>query len=215
MKKAVVLLSGGLDSTVNIFRASRELNVVLAVTFNYGQRAFINEKAAAQKICKILNIPHRVVDVEWFKEFTQTSLVNIENEVPTEQVKIDDLNASQESAKAVWVPNRNGIFLNIAAGFAEGLGAQYVIPGFNKEEAATFADNSASFMHALDASFAFSTQNGVQVKCYTTDLDKTAIVGLGRSLGIDMDLIWPCYFSGTASCGKCESCLRFKRACQS
>ncbi|MGZ5280409.1 MAG: 7-cyano-7-deazaguanine synthase, partial [Pseudobdellovibrionaceae bacterium] len=143
MKRSVLLLSGGLDSTVNLLAARTESEVVLALTFDYGQRAVAREIEAAQKITSHFQIPHQVLKLPFFTEFGQSSLTDHRKTVPTGgQVSIDDLKTSQETAKSVWVPNRNGIFLNIAAGFAESLKADQIIPGFNREEATTFPDNS-------------------------------------------------------------------------
>lgn len=128
------------------------------------------------------------------------------------EVAIDDLQTSQNTAKAVWVPNRNGIFLNIAAGFAEGLGAETVIPGFNVEEATTFPDNSFPYMKALDESFIFSTANHVKVYCYSVNMDKTEIVKDSIRLKVPFEKLWPCYQAFEKWCGECESCQRFQRA---
>lgn len=215
MKKSVLLLSGGLDSTVNLLAAIAESQVVLALTFDYGQRAVAAEIAAAKRITSHFHIPHQVLKLPFFKDFGQSSLTDHSQDVPTGgQVSIDDLKTSQETAKSVWVPNRNGIFLNIAAGFAESLKADWIIPGFNREEAATFPDNSQAFLEASTAALAFSTSNKVQVRCLTTDLNKSEIVRLGVKNGIDWSWIWPCYFSYDKWCGQCESCLRSKRALQ-
>jgi 7-cyano-7-deazaguanine synthase len=210
--RSVVLLSSGLDSTVNFYEAKRESDVVLALTFDYGQRAAQQEVESAQKIANKLDVPHKVLNLDWFKDFTHSSLVNRSAEVPTTAVKIDDLSRSNETAKAVWVPNRNGIFLNIAAAFAEGLNAQWIIPGFNAEEATTFPDNSQAYLEAATNSLSYSTANKVEVKCFTTHLTKSQIVERGRKLGVDFKQIWPCYFGGEQPCGECESCRRFNRA---
>lgn len=213
MKKSVVLLSGGLDSTVNLLAARQESEVVLALTFDYDQRAVAREAEAARKITAHFQIPHQVLSLPFFKDFGQSSLTDHRKSVPTgRKVSIDDFKTSQETAKAVWVPNRNGIFLNIAAGFAESLKAEWIIPGFNREEAATFPDNSAEFLKASTQALSYSTSNQVLVRCLTTDLNKAEIVKLGLKLGIDWSWIWPCYFSGEKWCGECESCLRSKRA---
>ncbi len=216
-KRSVVLLSSGLDSTVNLYEARLASEVVLCLTFDYGQRAAARESERAAQIAKLAGVPHRRLDLRWFSDFTQTSLVNRAHEVPvSHSVSIDDLTVSQTTAKAVWVPNRNGVFLNIAAGFAEGLGADWVVPGFNREEAATFPDNSEAFLQALNHSFSFSTANGLQAFCFTTQLNKTQIVGRGRELGAPFEMMWPCYFDGEDTggqpCGTCESCQRFRRA---
>ena len=212
-KRSVVLLSSGLDSTVNLFEAREQSEVVLALTFDYGQRAAIKERERSALISASLNIPHKILDLSWFSEFTKSSLVNRAAEVPVSaSVSIDDFKTSTATAKAVWVPNRNGIFLNIAAAFAEGLGADWIVPGFNAEEAVTFPDNTGEFLVAATASFYYSTSNHVNAVCFTTDIAKPAIVRRGRELGVNFDLVWPCYFSGDQPCGECESCLRYKRA---
>lgn len=213
VKRSVVLLSGGLDSTVNLFEACQKTEVVLALTFDYGQRAADREVERAGRIAAAAGVRHQVVSLPWFKDFTATSLVNRASHVPVcDAVSIDDLAVSERSAKAVWVPNRNGILLNVAAGFAEGFGADCVVPGFNAEEARTFPDNTEGFLQALTESFRFSTANRVAAVCFTTALDKTAIVRRGKDLGVPFELIWPCYLADSEPCGQCESCQRFRRA---
>jgi 7-cyano-7-deazaguanine synthase len=215
VKRSVVLLSSGLDSTVNLYEAREQSHVVAALTFNYGQRAALQEIKHARAICNEVDVRHIVVDVPFFSEFTRTALVNRESKVPVQdEVGIDDLGKSQQTAVRVWVPNRNGILLNIAAGYAEGLGADWIIPGFNIEEAATFPDNTDDFLKAATHAFSFSTSNKVEAKCFTTALDKTAIARRGQELGVRFDLIWPCYFGDERLCGQCESCQRFQRACR-
>ena len=213
-KKVVVLLSAGLDSTVNAYEAIKHHHeVVLALTFNYGQRAASKDVEHSAKLAQHLGVPHKVVELPWFKDFNKSSLLVESQEVPTgSAVEIDNLQKSEETAKSVWVPNRNGIFLNIAAAYAEALGADAVIPGFNAEEAATFPDNSREFLKQATKSLWYSTSNHVTVGCYTAHLKKPDIVRLGQGLKIPWELIWPCYFSGDQWCGQCESCLRSKRA---
>lgn len=212
MKRSVVLLSAGLDSTVNLFKAREESEVVLALTFDYGQRAAAREIEHAGKLAAHIGTRHQVIALPWFRDFTKTSLVDTSMDVPTTSVSIDDFNASTTSAKAVWVPNRNGIFLNIGAAFAESLGADWLIPGFNLEEATTFPDNSEAYLQAATRAFQFSTSNQVQVHCFTTQMTKPEIVKLGHQLKVPFDLIWTCYFGGEKPCGQCESCQRFARA---
>lgn len=209
---AVVLLSAGLDSTYNLLRAHQEFKVSLVLTFDYGQKASLRELQRARHLAQSVNLRHEVVSLPWFKIFTQTSLLS-DKAVPVgADIQIDDKETSERSAERVWVPNRNGIFLNIAAGFAEGLGAQFVVPGFNLEEAQTFPDNSAAYLASLDQSFKFSTSNHIRTKCYSIALDKTQIVAEGKRLGLPFHALWPCYLSGAEWCGQCESCQRYRRA---
>ena len=210
--RSVLLLSAGLDSSLNLYEALRCSTVVLAVTFNYGQRAAMREIEFSERLCSKMKVKHRVIELPWMTDFGMSSLVDRNKEIPTSAVRIDDLKVSRETAKSVWVPNRNGILLNIAAGFAESLSADWIVPGFNAEEAATFADNSQEFLVQQTKAFEFSTSNKVEVKCFTTGLRKTEIIKRGVELGMDFELVWPCYFEAITPCGSCESCQRFERA---
>lgn len=212
-KKSVVLLSAGLDSTVNLFWAAQETDVLLALTFNYGQRAALKEIESAKRLTQNLKINHQVIELPWFKDFNKSSLIQKDLEVPQgKSVEIDSQQTSIETMKSVWVPNRNGIFLNIAAGFAEALDADFVVPGFNFEEASTFPDNSEAYLQELNRSFSYSTRNKVQVQCWTTAMNKTEIVQKGIELKVPFKNIWPCYFGEVSWCGQCESCQRSLRA---
>ncbi len=211
---AVVLLSGGLDSAVNLKRAADETGVALALTCDYGQRAAAREIAAAAAMSRAVGAPHRVVALPWLAELCQTALVNPEAAVP--EVRPEQLGAARvtegETARAVWVPNRNGVFLNLAAAFAESLGAELVVAGFNAEEAATFPDNSAAFIAAATAALALSTATGVRVVSYTQELEKPEIVRLGKAIGAPIPQVWSCYHGGEELCLRCESCARLERA---
>lgn len=212
-EKSVVLLSSGLDSTVNFWLEAQNGRAVLALTFDYGQRAAPREIERAREIAKLAGVRHQSLDLTWFRDFTRTSLVSAQMQVPTgAEVQIDDFAQSTQTAKSVWVPNRNGIFLSIAAAFAEGLGAKIVVPGFNLEEATTFPDNTQAYMESVTASLRFSTANQVRVECATVGMHKTEIVELGRQHKAPFHLMWPCYLGEAQPCGECESCQRFKRA---
>lgn len=215
-KDSVVLLSAGLDSTVNLYSALIETNVKLALTFNYGQKAALKEIEQAKFLAESNNIPHKVIDLLWLKELGKSSLTHEKFYIPTgNKVAIDNVAISEASAKSVWVPNRNGIFLNIAAAFAESMTAELIIPGFNIEEAATFPDNSLDFVRSIRKTFTYSTATKVDIQCYTIAMSKTEIVILGKKLNIPFDKMWPCYQAKEKWCGDCESCKRTKRALQS
>lgn len=214
MKKYVVLLSSGLDSSVNLYHYHKnEGQVLLALTFDYGQRAAASEIRSAAKLAGRLGVPHEVVKLDFFRQWGSSSLIDEKKTIPSgDRVSLDDLKISKESAASVWVPNRNGVFLNIGAGYAESLGAEYLVPGFNAEEAVTFADNSQEFMDQMTRAFAYSTQNKVQVACATAKMNKSEIVKLGVSLNVPFSDLWPCYYGDRVWCQSCESCQRMKRA---
>lgn len=209
--KSVVLLSGGLDSTVNLFEAMHSLDVVQVLTFDYGQRAAQAEIRVSQKLCRLHKLNHEVIALPFLKKLGSSSLTKDSVDVPL-HVALDSNSETQASALKVWVPNRNGIFLNIAAAYAESLDAKFIVPGFNLEEAETFPDNSEAFCEAVDQSLSFSTQNKVTVHCFTAGLVKSQIVKRAKELNVPLHEVWPCYFTGDKPCGQCESCQRFLRA---
>ena len=211
--KAVILLSAGLDSSVNFYATLREFEVVLAITFNYGQRAAVKEIEKSKVLTSLNNVNHVVVDLPWLKALGKSALTQENGIIPKgRQIAMDNLATSEKTARAVWIPNRNGIFLNIAASYAESLKAKYIIPRFNAEEASTFPDNSFDFIRATRKSLSFSTANQVEVKCYTITMTKPDIAKLGLDLQVPFKDIWPCYIDGDKWCGQCESCQRAKRA---
>ncbi|MCX7978710.1 MAG: 7-cyano-7-deazaguanine synthase QueC [Bdellovibrionaceae bacterium] len=211
----VVLLSAGLDSTVNLYACLQRGRVVLALTANYGQRAALREIQSARRLCELTGVTHAVVDLRFLGEIGQSALTDEQISVPSgTEVSIDDQGVSLQTAKKVWVPNRNGVLLNTAAAYAEALQANFVVPGFNIEEAQTFPDNTSEYMKATTEALRFSTATGVRICCFTDQLNKTEIVQLGIKLGVPFHEIWPCYFGGQQWCGRCESCQRSRRALQ-
>lgn len=213
--KGIVLLSGGLDSSVCLAFARREMEVALCLTADYGQLAAAREIQAARSLAAHYGVPHRVVNLPFIKEVSDTALFG-ETRLPelSEQV-LDDREVTDESARAVWVPNRNGVLINVAACFAEALDCAYLIAGFNREEGATFPDNTSGFVEAINTSLGYSTLRPVRLVSYTLHLDKAEIVNLGRRLGLPFELIWSCYRGEGEPCGTCESCLRLRRALKS
>lgn len=214
-KRALLLLSGGLDSVVSAGLARRHHEVVLALTFDYGQRARLREIAAARYFCDRWAIRHEVVALPWLATCTTTALVN--PAAPLPQFVSDDLaNTERQSASAaaVWVPNRNGLFINIAAVYAEHHNTPWIVTGFNAEEAVTFPDNSAAFVDRVNAALEYSTQVQARVVSFTQSMTKTEIVREARALEIPLDRCWSCYEGGDTLCGTCESCVRFATALQ-
>ena len=210
---SVVLFSGGLDSTFNLVVTQERGESPLALFIDYGQKAAISEDRATGKICERLGVTRQVVSLPWYSEISTSSLTSKSQEPPTgSQVQIDSLETSHETAEKVWVPNRNGVLLSIAAAFAEALGASKVVAGFNREEAQTFPDNSKEFLEAFNGSLVHSTRLGVRVVCHSIDFSKSEIVQEGKQRNLPFEWIWPCYFSGERPCGECESCQRFHRA---
>lgn len=208
-----MLLSGGLDAAVSLACALEESEVVLCLTFDYGQLASCNEIKAAALLTEYYHLRHQVLAIPFLRDITGTALVKRDTALPEpEMADLDERELAASAAAQVWVPNRNGLFINIAAAFAESCGAQLVITGFNKEEAVTFPDNSIAFVESVNDSLSYSTLNHVRVVSYTQRLDKIDIIKLGLKMSVPLQYIWSCYRGGKKMCGRCESCLRLKRA---
>lgn len=205
--KAIILLSGGLDSLVALgfSKLSNDYNVELALTFDYGQKAVRQEIEASRKICDYYKIEHKVIKLDWLKEITKTSLVASDG-VPTEDFE------TSKSAEAVWVPNRNALFINIAASFCDSFGYNYILYGANKEEAGTFPDNTEEFRAQISELFKTSTLVHPQVIAPLINYTKGDIVKIAVENSMPLDLVMSCYNSGEGHCGKCESCHYLKKA---
>lgn len=207
MSKSLILLSGGLDSLVSLGLSADKLNVELALTFDYGQKSVKYEIEASAKICSYYNIEHKIIKLDFLKEITHTALVT-EGKLPT----AEQLKNEVQCAKSVWVPNRNGLFLNIAAAYADSYGYNNIIIGANKEEASTFPDNTAEFIDSVTNEFQFSTMEKPKVVAPLINYNKNDIVMLALSNGIPLELTMSCYKGGDRHCGECESCRRLRHA---
>ena len=203
--KSIILLSGGLDSLVSCGLKSKDIE--LALTFDYGQKSALKEIESSKRICKYYDIKHEVIKLDFLKAITKTALVS-DNKVP--DVNIDS--ADTNSAKSVWVPNRNGLFLNIAASYCDSFEYKEIIIGANREEAQTFSDNTTEFIERTNKSFEYSTQIHPMVVAPLINLYKNDIVKIALENDIPLDLVHSCYNLSEKHCGKCESCNRLKQA---
>lgn len=211
---AVLLLSAGLDSSYNLVKAIEAgVEIALALTFDYGQRAAIKEMEKSKALAALYRIPHRVVALDFFREFSKSALLSKARELPTgASVDISDAERSRQSAEKVWVANRNGVFINIAASIAESLKVDSVLVGFNQEEARTFPDNSVQFMEAAEKALSLSTANQIKVFSFSTHMTKREIVSDAKRLDLPLEILWPCYQGGEIICRECESCKRYLNA---
>jgi len=210
--KSIIILSGGLDSAVTLATNANQHNIKLALFFNYGQKALEKERLASKALCEFYNIKFTEITLPWLKDITQTSLVKNNEDIPDIDTKdLDTLKIANETKKKVWVPNRNGLFLNIAASYADSYGYDKIFIGANKEEGETFSDNSKDFIEATNKELEYSTQVKPKVIAPLINVNKQAIIELAKSINFPFNLIWSCYSNSEKHCGKCESCKRLKR----
>lgn len=191
MQGAVALVSGGLDSVTAMCLTAKSGAEILAITADYGQPAFEMEKASAGFFARALGCEHLVLDLGWMSGFLPETL---------------DSGAPDDSA--VWVPNRNGVLVNAAAAVAEARGCDMVVVGFNRQEAASFPDNSEAFIDAANHALDFSTAGRVQLRSPTSAMSKEEIARTLVKLGGDTSRLWSCYGRGPGHCGVCPSCRR-------
>ncbi|MDD5205932.1 MAG: 7-cyano-7-deazaguanine synthase QueC [Desulfobacterales bacterium] len=213
-ERSIVLLSGGLDSAVNLAWAAENTEIALALTFDYGQRAAGREIESASRLAEHYSAPWLSLKLDWLREITATALVRRDLKLP--ELSLQELDDSackaRDSAAAVWVPNRNGLFINIAACYAEKEKASLIIAGLNSEEGATFPDHTPEFVEAINNSLKHSTLEKTRVFSCTMALTKEQIFSLAIKHKLPLNLLWSCYEGGKKQCGRCESCLRLKRA---
>jgi 7-cyano-7-deazaguanine synthase len=181
---------------------------------DYGQRAAVAEWRATQAFANHYHLSAQQIQLPWLGSLKGSALTDPRMKMPVfERYELDEQTKTKQSAKVVWVPNRNGVLLHVAATFAEAHGVSKVWVGFNREEAATFPDNSADYLKAINLALEYSTQNKVKVESFTLHWDKSEIVRNLRALpDFPWNLIWSCYLDGQKPCGVCESCQRLKRA---
>jgi 7-cyano-7-deazaguanine synthase len=211
-KKAISILSGGLDSTVATSFFNNDY-AIHALTFDYGQRSSKREIESSKRICDELGIKHTVMDLKWLGKLGKSALTAHDMEVPQlESDKLDDKEICDETALKVWVPGRNVVFTAVATAFAEAEDAEIIIVGWDQEEAVTFPDNSREFLEAFNQTLHIGTLEGVQIEAPVIDMTKKEIVELGEKVNAPMEMSYSCYMGDEVHCGACESCMRRKRA---
>lgn len=209
MKKSIVLLSGGLDSAVSLAVKNHEGNEILVLFFDYGQKSMEFEKRASKNLAEYYKTDFKIIKLDWLKEITKSALVNPDNSVPN----ADTYNMDDDAvSKNLWIPNRNGLFVNIAASFADSFGYDEIVIGANEEEATSFKDNSQEFIDSITNSLKFSANGNIKVVSPLIKMNKSDIILLGKKLNLPFSLIRSCYNNTEFHCGKCESCVRLLNA---
>ena len=213
-KKAVVLLSGGLDSATTLALARSEGFQCYALTFLYGQR-HRQEIEAARKVADSLGvIEHRIIDID-LAGFGGSALTDPAIEVPKDRVGL----GNSEKIPPTYVPARNTIFLSYALAWAEVLGAFDIFIGVNTADYSGYPDCRIGFITAFEKTANLATTAAVQGKGQyrihspIIDMTKAQIILTGKKLGVDYSLTHSCYDpdENGRACGRCDACrLRLK-----
>jgi 7-cyano-7-deazaguanine synthase len=206
VKKAVVLLSGGLDSTITLYLAKRNYDC-LCLIFEYGQR-HKREVESAKRIARIANCPSQVIRIKL--PWKGSSLLDKKFKIP--QLKNSRTQELKNSIPSTYVPARNTIFLSFAVSFAEAIGAEVIFIGANSIDYSGYPDCRPEYYHAFKKVVRLGTKAGIEgngIKILTPMIKRTKaqIIKLGLRLGAPLELTWSCYRGGRKPCGMCDSCL--------
>ena len=207
----LVILSGGLDSTVCMALAARDTGGVLALTFDYGQRHRVEIDRAAL-VAAHYGAEHLVVKLD-ASRWGGSALTDPTIEIPEAEA---EPGASAVAIPVTYVPARNLVFLAVAMGVSEARGADVVYLGVNALDYSGYPDCRPEFVRAFEAAAALALKRGVEgnpveVRTPLIALTKADIVRLGVSLGAPLHLTWSCYRGDDRPCGRCDACaLRAK-----
>lgn len=211
MKKAVVLLSGGLDSATVLAIARAQGWTCWALSFRYGQRHAVELQAAARVASALGAVEHRTADVDL--RWIGGSALTAEIEVPKDR----PLDAMAGEVPVTYVPARNALFLCYALAWAEVLGARDLFAGMNALDYSGYPDCRPEFLRAFEEMANRGTRAGVEGQRFTVHapliaMSKAEIIRTGVGLGLDYAITHSCYDPvGDRACGRCDSCLLRKK----
>jgi 7-cyano-7-deazaguanine synthase len=206
MPKAVILLSGGLDSTTVLYQARIDGFDCYALSFDYQQR-HQKELVAARKVAQMAQVvEHRVVAFD-LRCWGGSALTDSSIELPIDR----DLGQMAQEIPVTYVPARNTIFLSFALAYAEAIQASRVYLGVNALDYSGYPDCRPEYLAAMQQVFDLGTKqgldgNGIQIAAPLVNLHKTEIIQLGNRLGVSWADTWSCYDGGELACGVCDSC---------
>ena len=200
-KKAVCILSGGMDSTLSSYIAKNEGYDIIAVHFNYGQRTEKRELEAFRNVCEDLQIKEKYeIDIPFFTQIGASALTDNNIDVPIDGVK--------PGVPITYVPFRNGIFLSIATAIAEKEDASALFIGVVEEDSSGYPDCSDTFIDKMTQSINEGTKETtkLEIKTPLVHMMKEEIVKKALALNVPLQHTWSCYKEETEACGVCDSC---------
>jgi len=200
-KKAVCVMSGGMDSTLSAYMMQQEGYEIIAVHFNYEQRTQSKELECFEKIATSLNVHKKyVLDLDFFKHLGASALTDKNLDVPVTGV--------EEGVPITYVPFRNGIFLSMSAAIAEKEGAEVISIGVVEEDSSGYPDCRETYIKSMQNSINLGTKDATQIeiKMPLVHLQKSQIVAKSLSMNVPLELTWSCYKNEDKACGVCDSC---------
>lgn len=204
--RAVVLLSGGLDSATAAAIAKSEGYEIYAISFDYGQR-HARELDCARRIAESLGVAdHAIVEFD-LRQWGGSALTD-NMDVPLDR----DASEMRAGVPVTYVPARNTIFLSFALGYAEVAKADTIVIGVNQLDYSGYPDCREEYLRAFERAANLGTKAGIQGRRFRIyapllHMTKAQIIERGIELGVDYSLTWSCYQGLEAPCGRCDSCL--------
>lgn len=203
-KRAVVLLSGGLDSAVTLYYAMREGYDCHCIIFDYGQR-HNKEIEQAKRIAKASDARLKIVKLNL--PWKGSSLLDKKRGLPLDR----SIREIKKGIPSTYVPARNTIFLSIASSFAEAIGAKAIFIGAHFEDSSGYPDCRKEYLERFQKAIKIGTKAGLEgrlsLRYPLIDKTKKEIIKLGGSLGVPFQLTWSCYRGGARPCSRCDSCI--------
>lgn len=200
-KKAVCVMSGGMDSTLSAYIMKQSGYEIIAVHFNYDQRTQLKELECFRNISKELEVVESYeLDLNFFKQLGASALTDKSIDVPIHGV--------EEGVPVTYVPFRNGIFLSMAAAIAEKEGAEVIAIGVVEEDSSGYPDCRDSYIRSMQESINLGTKDEthIEIKMPLVHLKKSQIVHKSLELKVPLHLTWSCYKNEDEACGVCDSC---------
>ncbi len=204
--KAVILLSGGLDSSTVLYQAKAEGHECYAISFDYQQR-HRRELDSAHLVAKTSGVvEHQVVNFD-LRQWGGSALTDNTIDLPEQR----SLQEMSQHIPITYVPARNTIFLSFALGYAEAIAAEFVYIGVNALDYSGYPDCRPDYIQAMQEVFRLGTKQGregqsIKIISPLIHLQKTEIIQLGNQLGVPWELTWSCYAGEEVACGVCDSC---------
>jgi len=203
--KAVVLFSGGLDSTVLVQQLIHDQASVRLLSINYGQR-HKKELSHSSRIATSMNLPHRILDMPDLAELLSGSSLT------DSSVELPEGHYAEESMKSTVVPNRNMILLAMAAGYALSIDFDTVAYAAHAGDHTIYPDCRPVFADAMQNALQLADWKDLRLHRPFVNLTKAELVRIGAKLGAPLHLTWSCYAGEESHCGKCGTCVERKEA---
>jgi len=203
--KAVVLFSGGLDSTVLVQQLIHDQASVRLLSINYGQR-HKKELSHSSRIATSMNLPHRILDLPDLAELLSGSSLT------DSSVELPEGHYAEKSMKSTVVPNRNMILLAMAAGYALSIDFDTVAYAAHAGDHTIYPDCRPVFADAMQNALQLADWKDLRLHRPFVNLTKAELVRIGAKLGAPLHLTWSCYAGEESHCGKCGTCVERKEA---